>query len=233
MSWDSLRVESRQLENDIDGKLQAFSKLGRDVGRSGGGGYSGSSGREPLLGETNSGMFETMTVELQQLLIKLSAVNDQMQEAIGDNPTASISHTLGRHTSLLNEMQHEFTKTKHSIRQTRDKADLLSSVQRDINTYQNEQQRRQEQQDKISMSTQNSMRAANDTISIAMAAKDALVQQRSMLSKVQTKMTNIAEKVPMLNNIMHKMKVAKQKDKMIIAGVIALCIVFLLWYIFG
>ena len=34
----ALRVESRQLENDIDGKLQAFSKLGRDVGRSGGGG---------------------------------------------------------------------------------------------------------------------------------------------------------------------------------------------------
>ena len=34
-------------------------------------------------------------------------------------------------------------RTKHSIRQTRDKADLLSSVQRDINTYQNEQQRRQ------------------------------------------------------------------------------------------
>ena len=40
-------------------------------------------------------------------------------------------------------------------------------------------------QDKISMSTQNSMRAAHDTISIAMAAKDALVQQRSMLSKVR------------------------------------------------
>ena len=37
----------------------------------------------------------------------------------------------------------------------------------------------------------------------------------------------------MLNNIMHKMKVAKQKDKMIIAGVIALCVCFILWYLFG
>jgi Golgi SNAP receptor complex protein 1 len=224
----ALRVEARQLESDIDAKLQAFSKLGRDIG-------SRSSGmKEPLMAESNTeGMFESMALELQQLISNLSMVNDNMQAATGDSPSPSISHTLSRHTALLNEMQQEFTKTKRSIRDAFDRAGLLSSVQKNISTHQTEEARRQELQDKISRSTQNISRTANDAISIAIAAKDALVAQRGMLSKVSSKMSNIASKVPGLNNIMEKIRYRSQRDQYIIAGVVALCICFILWYLFG
>jgi hypothetical protein len=77
----ALRSEARQLETSIEDKLVAFQRFGRESG----------SGKE---GVGLGGMFESMTLELQQLLIKLSGINDSMQEVVGDSP--SQRHTLSR-----------------------------------------------------------------------------------------------------------------------------------------
>ncbi|KAL1466999.1 hypothetical protein MTO96_005868 [Rhipicephalus appendiculatus] len=73
---EDLRKQARHLENEIDLKLVSFSKLGTGFGS-----------RElknesldtaPLLGRDH--MFETMTLEIEQLLSKLGEVNDQMSQ---------------------------------------------------------------------------------------------------------------------------------------------------------
>lgn len=55
-----------------------------------------------------------------------------MATRVGQDASAAVRHTAQRHREILNEYTREFNKTKASIRATRDRADLLSSVQRDI-----------------------------------------------------------------------------------------------------
>lgn len=59
-----MRKQARTLENDIDVKLVAFSKLGVSSGSSG-----LSSESVPLINSDD--MFDTMSMELQQLLNKV------------------------------------------------------------------------------------------------------------------------------------------------------------------
>lgn len=63
-SFPELRKQARILENDIDVKLVAFSKLGAGSAASG-----LSSESVPLLNSED--MFDTMSMELQQLLNKV------------------------------------------------------------------------------------------------------------------------------------------------------------------
>lgn len=225
MSWEELGSEARQLESDIDAKLVAFSKLGRDATRS-----SGSGAKEPLLSEDTEGTFTSMSLELQQLLSRLSGLNDSMEGVIGERPSASVQRTVQRHGALLNERQQEFTKTKRSIRDTLNKTELLSSVQSNISSFRTSEAKRQDMLMKENQHTLNSMRHADETISIAMAAKEALHKQRDMFSGVSSKMGDIAKKVPVLNNLMQKIQYRKNRDKVILGLVVSACSCFLIWY---
>jgi len=85
--------------------------------------------------ENSDRMFETMALELQQLLIKLSHLHDDLTTAAGADPPAAVQHTLMRHRQILADISQEFNKTKTNIRQSRERADLLGSVQRDISAF--------------------------------------------------------------------------------------------------
>ncbi|XP_069471344.1 Golgi SNAP receptor complex member 1 isoform X2 [Ambystoma mexicanum] len=141
--WEDLRKQARQLENELDLKLISFSKLCTS--------YSHNSAREgrrdayssdttPLLnGSTQDRMFETMAVEIEQLLAKLTGVNDKMAEYSSTPGTASVNaalmHTLQRHRDILQDYTHEFHKTKANFLAIREREDLLGSVRKDIESY--------------------------------------------------------------------------------------------------
>lgn len=94
--WEDLRKQARRLENEVDLKLVSFSKLGTSYS-------SHVSDHTPLLGNASGErMFETMAMEIEQLLAKLTGVNDMManhKEAI--NGPSSAVHTLQRHRDIL------------------------------------------------------------------------------------------------------------------------------------
>ena len=73
------------------------------------------------------------------------------------------------------------------------------------------------------------MRGAEDAISIAIAAKEALVAQRGIVASVQNRMIEVMERFPALNNLMKKIDYKKKKDQLIMAGVCSTCIIFILW----
>lgn len=63
-----MRKQARQLENEIDLKLVAFSKLGAGIKTP----HSGHSDTVPLLSGEDT--FEAMSVEIEQLLNKVRSV---------------------------------------------------------------------------------------------------------------------------------------------------------------
>jgi hypothetical protein len=73
------------------------------------------------------------------------------------------------------------------------------------------------------------MRGAEDAISIAIAAKEALVSQRGLVTQMQNKMSEVVEKFPALNNMLKKINYRKTRDQMVMAGVCSTCIIFILW----
>ncbi|XP_053223607.1 Golgi SNAP receptor complex member 1 isoform X2 [Podarcis raffonei] len=139
--WEDLRKQARQLENELDLKLVSFSKLCTS--------YSHSSSREgrrdssdttPLLnGSSQDRMFETMAVEIEQLLGKLTGINDKMAEYTNSagvpSLNAALMHTLQRHRDILQDYTHEFHKTKTNFLAVRERENLMGSVRKDIESY--------------------------------------------------------------------------------------------------
>lgn len=237
--WEDLRKRARQLENEIDLKLVSFSKLGTSFSaiRSNG---SDSSDTAPLLNATNSEhMFHTMAMEIEQLLNKLSDVNDRMADYAGSvsvaSPSAALLHTLQRHRDILQDYTHEFHKTKANIEACREREELMGSVQREIDSYKSSSgglNRRTDLYLKENEHIRNSERIADETISVAMATKENLSSQKLTLKKISSSMNSMANRFPVLNSLMQRINLRKRRDSLILGGVIAVCIVLLLWYAF-
>uniref|UniRef100_A0A4W5Q5P8 Golgi SNAP receptor complex member 1 n=1 Tax=Hucho hucho TaxID=62062 RepID=A0A4W5Q5P8_9TELE len=139
--WEDLRKQARQLENELDLKLVSFSKLctSYTTSRDGRRGDSNSDTAPLLNNSTQDRMFETMSVEIEQLLAKLTGVNDKMAEYTSTpgvtSLNAALMHTLQRHRDILQDYTHEFHKTKANFLAIREREDLLGSVRKDIETY--------------------------------------------------------------------------------------------------
>jgi Golgi SNAP receptor complex protein 1 len=79
----------------------------------------------------------------------------------------------------------------------------------------------------------NSLNAASQVISQASEVRSDLRTQGMSLGRVQSAMGKIASNIPGLNTLVEKIRRKRSKDDIIVAGVIATCILFTLWYIFG
>ncbi|XP_030078172.1 Golgi SNAP receptor complex member 1 isoform X1 [Microcaecilia unicolor] len=241
--WEDLRKQARQLENELDVKLVSFSKLCTS--------YSHSNAREtrrhryspdttPLLnGSSQDRMFETMAVEIEQLLTKLTGVNDKMTEYSSTAGVTSINaalmHTLQRHRDILQDYTHEFHKTKANFLAIREREDLLGSVRKDIESYKTGSgvnNRRTELFLKEHEHLRNSDRLIEETISIAMATKENMTSQRGMLKTIQSKMNTLANRFPAVNNLIQRINLRKRRDSLILGAVIGICTILLLLYAF-
>uniref|UniRef100_A0A4W3IJC9 Golgi SNAP receptor complex member 1 n=1 Tax=Callorhinchus milii TaxID=7868 RepID=A0A4W3IJC9_CALMI len=238
-----LRKQARQLENELDLKLVSFSKLCTS--------YSGNSTRDgrrdryssdttPLLnGSSQDRMFETMAVEIEQLLAKLTGVNDKMAEYTSTpgvtSLNAALMHTLQRHRDILQDYTHEYNKTKANFIAIREREDLLGSVRKDIESYKSGSgvnNRRTELFLKEHEHLRNSDRLIEDTISIAMATKENVTSQRGMMKSIQSKVNTLANRFPAINSLVQRINLRKRRDTLILGAVIGICTILLLLYAF-
>ncbi|XP_064830840.1 Golgi SNAP receptor complex member 1 isoform X1 [Oncorhynchus masou masou] len=239
--WEDLRKQARQLENELDLKLVSFSKLctSYSSSRDGRRGDSNSDNAPLLNNSTQDRMFETMSGEIEQLLAKLTGVNDKMAEYTSTpgvtSLNAALMHTLQRHRDILQDYTHEFHKTKANFLAIREREDLLGSVRKDIETYKSGSgvnNRRTELFLKEHEHLRNSDRLMDDTISIAMATKENMTSQRGLLKSIQSRVNTLANRFPAINNLVQRLNLRKRRDSLILGGVIGVCTILLLLYAF-
>lgn len=131
-----MRKQARHLENEIDLKLVAFHKLGAGIKTPSG---SHSADTVPLLSGEDT--FDTMTLEIEQLLNKvnnplfivqcllivalfqLSQVNERLAEQPVSGGT--MLHTIQRHRDILADLSRDFQKTTSQHESRREREDLL------------------------------------------------------------------------------------------------------------
>lgn len=233
--WEDLRKQARQLENEIDLKLVSFSKLGTNYSTH----RDSDNDTSPLLNRSSSEhMFDTMAMEIEQLLTKLTQVNDRMVEYTQNislnSPSAALLHTLQRHRDILQDYTHEFQKTRANIATLREREDLLGSVRREINTYKNSTglNRRSELYLKENDHIRNSERLVDEQISIAIATKENMTSQNKVLYSITSRVNSLANRFPLINSLVQRINLRKRRDSIILGGVIAVCFILLILYAF-
>eukprot|EP00092_Neocalanus_flemingeri_P008779 GFUD01009452.1.p1 GENE.GFUD01009452.1~~GFUD01009452.1.p1 ORF type:complete len:267 (+),score=87.05 GFUD01009452.1:69-869(+) len=234
-NWEGLRKQARALENEIDLKLVTFSKLGTNYSRA----QTVESDKQPLLGGADSSL-DSIQSEIDSLLANLGQVNEEMAgyaAGAGEGRSAAIHHTLQRHSEILQDYNQEFKKTSSNIASIVEREDLLSSVQSDMDDYRNKEGTKKNQKiDTLQRElehTRNSERLIDEQINIALDTRDSLVNQREVLKAVQTKLNDLTNKFPLINNLVNKINFRKRRDTIILGVVIGLCLVFMIWYAFG
>merc|ERR1712029_64062 len=116
-----------------------------------------------------------------------------------------------------------------------EREELLSSVQSDISHYRGKDARNQKM-DSLQRElehTRNSERMIDEQINIALETRDNLVNQREILKAVQTKLNDLSSKFPLINSLVNKINLRKRRDTIVLGSVIGVCLVFMIWYIFG
>ena len=79
----------------------------------------------------------------------------------------------------------------------------------------------------------NSMKSANSVLSQAASVRSELRNQGASLRGVTGTMARIAGNVPGLNGLIDMIRKKRQRDDRVVGGVVAGCILFTLWYLFG
>ncbi|KAJ6636798.1 Golgi SNAP receptor complex member 1 [Pseudolycoriella hygida] len=219
--WDSLRKQARHIENEIDVKLVAFSKVGAGSG-------ANTADTAPLLSEN---LFDSLSVEIVQMLDKLSAINEKMAEL----PTTgtAMMHTLQRHRDILNGYRQEFNKIEanHTTRIEREELLRGSGINSSLHPS-NSVLSRRDMYLKESMHGHNSQSMINDQISIAMETKEHLLSQRQSFKRLQTRFNDLSNRFPVISSLMQRINIRKRRDSLILGCVIGICTILLILYAF-
>ncbi|TDG49026.1 hypothetical protein AWZ03_004511 [Drosophila navojoa] len=192
-SYDVLRKQARTLENEIDLKLVAFSKIG--AGSSISSSNSSAADTSPLLGEH---VFDSLSAEIEQMLDKLSTLNESMSELPATGSAAM--HTLQRHREILQGYRQEFNKicANHTMRIEREEllrgSGLATSGSPSISGLS-----RREMYMKESGHLSSASNMVNDQINIAIETRDNLHAQRQAFKRLQTRLNDISNRFPLIS----------------------------------
>ena len=181
-----------------------------------------------------------MSIEIEKLLECLSDVNKRMAEVIpalpGSNPAAT--HTLQRHREISQDYRREFDRTKANIRNFKTREEFLTNNNNNNNSNKSESSvtglssRRQDYYLRELEQLNNSNRLMDSNLERAAMLKKNLIDQRRLFLNITHKLKTLTNRFPLLNNIMQKIKFKKRKDSLVLGFVIALCLIFLLIYMF-
>ncbi|KAI9206081.1 Golgi SNAP receptor complex member 1 [Polychytrium aggregatum] len=235
-NWEALRKQARQLENEIELKLATYAKLA-----------STSSGSTPLAASSSSTNVlaapahvwtspDVAELEVDDLLKRLTAVVNSMADVLENSPAgvpsnSSMMHMLQRHRDILFDYTKEYKKTKANIVSAKEHAELLTTINNDINSY-----RSGASAQDFYLSERNRIDNSHSmTINIleqAYEARASLAAQGRMLLGAQGRLGTIMARFPVINNLMSKINLKKKRDALILGAVVGVCTFIFFWYFF-
>lgn len=212
-----LRKQARTLENEIDLKLVAFSKIGAGSSSSSiSSGNNSAADTSPLLGEH---VFDSLSAEIEQMLDKvssqqirieirsriilsctqLSTINESMSELPATGSAAM--HTLQRHREILQGYRQEFNKiyANHTMRIEREELLRGSGLATSGGSPSISGLSRREMYMKESGHLNSASNMVNDQINIAIETRENLHAQRQAFKRMQTRFNDISNRFPLIN----------------------------------
>lgn len=226
--WDSLRGDARYEDAAIENKFSTFERLALSE----------------TPDEATERRFEEASKDLDQHIRKMHSVVLSMSEVVnqllptsggsGTGPSPQDISAMQKHTGrfeeivlekqrLLRRLQQDFLKRK-------ERAQLLTRVQADINMHHEENEAIRHlatEQDSL----RHTQRRLNEVLSQADMTREKLRAQRQTFNNVADKAVQIAERIPFINGLLKRIDAKRRRDAVVVAVVVAVCLflIFLFW----
>ena len=166
------------------------------------------------------------TIGALEDLVKL-----QLSPAADRTGNASAKHTVKRFHSILFDLKGDFEKSRSTYSHKQERQQLMAGARTSLDgggADDPAMEHLMRERNHIN----NSHNAAAAVIGQASEIRADLRTQGLSLGRVSNVMGQISGNIPGLNTVMEQIKRKRSKDDKIVAGVIASCILFTLWYIF-
>lgn len=164
---------------------------------------------------------ELLIAQLGNLLKKLQAAAvSPSQRAVGQ-----------RYQDILQDLKNDYDKCMANYARAAQRQELLGGANRAPDSSGKDAAMESLLRERNHIN--NSLSAADAVIGQAEAVRQDLNWQARSLRNTGGLMGQIASNVPGLNNLIEQIRRRRSRDDKIVAGVIASCVLFTLWYIFG
>ncbi|KAJ3721810.1 snare region anchored in the vesicle membrane C-terminus-domain-containing protein [Lentinula raphanica] len=217
-SYEQLHRQCRTLENLFDTKLTSYSQLVSTISRP----------SEDVEADGSRARWKDLEMEAEELLEKLEETNEQLAALDPELLSSSMLRAIQRHRELFQDNSRELKRTKASVQQALDQANLLSGVRNDIDAY------KSSAADSLLAERgriDSSHRMTDDLLDQAYETRADLARQRSSLSGINTRMNNVLNTMPGINNLVSMIKSRRRRDSIILGVVIGVCVILILSYL--
>mmetsp|Transcript_14619 Transcript_14619/g.39861 ORF Transcript_14619/g.39861 Transcript_14619/m.39861 type:complete len:206 (+) Transcript_14619:98-715(+) len=181
-------------------------------------------------GPQEAGKQSSLPEEIEACLHQLAEVNDAMGLCVRELPpgeSARMMHTLQRHREVLHDYDKEFRKIRATIKELREREELLSSVRQDIGEYRNA---RTDPLLRERMAVNNSLRSADAALGTASSTFDSLRNQRSTYGGIALKLANLRSRLPSVDQLLGRIQKRKKVESVIVGLVAGVCGIVVLYF---
>ncbi|CAK9442250.1 uncharacterized protein LODBEIA_P59930 [Lodderomyces beijingensis] len=215
-SFSQIRSQALNLEKQTESLLSKYSQFQT----------SSSSSVESSSEETR------IEQQLQEILAKRDTIIgklNRISQSSGEELTTSKLQQISRHREILQDHKRALNRITTQLQDERNRNNLLFSVQSDISNA----KRRNDAMDadayilEESQRVDNANNLADRLLQGALNTRDELAHQRQYLSNAQSKILSSLQNVPGLNVLISKINTRRKRDTLILASVIAICILLL------
>jgi Golgi SNAP receptor complex protein 1 len=250
--FDSMRREASRLERQLEDRISKYQQLAQRIITTNSTADNHSSsllGRSSAAQEMEGG---TMSNNIQVLFMeetKLSADIERMLQAFKEqNDRMASAATRSQHHILVKrcreityDFQSDYNKVRHGVQRRKDTLELFNGASG--NGAKSQFQIESGSGDGDSGDMEHLLRERNHITNSTNATKNILGQagetynelknQRRALTGVTGNLVSMAQAIPGVNRVIEQVRAKRNKDDLIVAGVIAGCILFTLWYVFS
>lgn len=204
------------MEGELDLKIAAYGKLCSSFE------YGYTKGESGL---STDQMLQSKAAEIDALLSRLSDVNSALSSTLSGASDAR-SHTLARHRDILHDFMQEYRRLSSVLGAARDRAGLLgNSANVALNGGGSTGLLLRERS-----ILERSHNAVEDVVSQAHGVAASLTQQRNLFDSIDNRLAALGQRFPVVNSLLNAIRRRKNRDNVLLAGVLAGCVLLILIY---
>eukprot|EP00581_Thalassiosira_minuscula_P014191 CAMPEP_0183722928 /NCGR_PEP_ID=MMETSP0737-20130205/14726_1 /TAXON_ID=385413 /ORGANISM="Thalassiosira miniscula, Strain CCMP1093" /LENGTH=275 /DNA_ID=CAMNT_0025953175 /DNA_START=446 /DNA_END=1273 /DNA_ORIENTATION=+ len=252
--FDALRREATKLERHLEDRVARYQQLAQrlTVGDSNGAGPSDESlsQRSSLLDHAETGTASsaysdkkktndknideeeaTLSKDIHRTMSTMTElINTKMAPAAERTGRSQHSLLVKRYREILFDCGADYNKTSAAVARRREARELFRGA---VSRGEGGRDEAMEQLLRERNAIDNSMKSAAGVLNQAASVRSELRTQGASLRGVTGTMAAIAGNIPGLNGLIDKIRKKRQQDDRVVSGVVAACILFTLWYLFG
>ncbi|KAI0176277.1 V-snare-domain-containing protein [Hypoxylon sp. FL1284] len=217
--WAQLRQQARSLESQTEALFHTYSQF---------------STVSNIPAKPSKEEQETES-RLEEVLEKRDSVVGQLARLLDSEASLTSSALKQNNLALLRdklaEHRRDLVRLRSHLQEARNRANLLSNVRDDIQTYRANNPEAAEAEYMLDERNRvdNSHNMIDSVLSQAYATNESFIVQRETLASINRRITLAASQVPGLNTIIGKISARKRRDSFIMGGFIAFCFV-VFWF---